>query len=120
MFPNASERIHSEADEFLSVETPSSLSRFSDILLLGHDWAIDQKLLIGLLSHIEELPFRLGCIGSKTKWREFTKSARNEGISDERLNGVRCPIGSPIGAVTVEEIAFSVCSEIISMTRTRS
>ena len=55
MFPNASERINSKADEFLMLETPSSLARFSDILLLGHDWAIDQKLLIGLLSHIEEL-----------------------------------------------------------------
>ena len=120
MFPNASERINSKADEFLIAETPSSLARFSDILLLGHDWAIDQKLLIGLLSHIEELPVRLGCIGSKTKWREFAKSARNEGISDERLNAVRCPIGSPIGAVTVEEIAFSVCSEIILMTRSKS
>ena len=44
MFPNASERINSKADEFLMVETPSSLARFSDILLLlGHDWAIDQS-----------------------------------------------------------------------------
>ena len=117
-FPTSVERIHASADEFLEIETATSLSRFSDILLLGHDWAIDQKLLIGLLSYSEDIPCRIGCIGSKTKWREFTKSAKGEGVSDDRLGLVRCPIGAPIGAVTVEEIAFAVCGEIISLIRT--
>jgi xanthine dehydrogenase accessory factor len=64
----------------------------------------------------EEMP-RIGCIGSKTKWRAFAKSAKSAGAHAQKIDDVRCPIGVPIDAVTVEEIAFSVCSEIIHIMR---
>ncbi|MBL21000.1 MAG: hypothetical protein CMB42_03940 [Euryarchaeota archaeon] len=116
-FPNSVERISSSAADFLKGEDATSLTRFSDILLLGHDWSIDQALLIGILSYDGVLATRIGCIGSKTKWREFSKSSKIEGVERQKLDSVRCPIGMRIGAVTVEEIAFSVCSEIIQLIR---
>ena len=117
-FPNAKELIFLTAGKFLKSEKPATLGRFSDILLLGHDWSIDEQLLVGFLTmESEKLP-RIGCIGSKTKWRAFVKSAKSAGVSAEKIDAVRCPIGLPIDAVTVEEIAFSVCSEIISIMRT--
>lgn len=116
-FPDAKELIFLQADQFLELENQESLGRFSDILLLGHDWSIDERLLVGFLTmECRELP-RIGCIGSKTKWRAFVKSAKSAGASMKKIDDVRCPIGVPIDAVTVEEIAFSVCSEIISIMR---
>ncbi len=53
LWPDAEECIASEPGDFLARETTESLARFSHILLLGHDWAIDEALLLGLsLIHI--------------------------------------------------------------------
>ncbi len=116
-FPSAEELIFLKAEKFLESENPLSLKRFSDILLLGHDWSIDEQLLLGFLNMGGEKMPRIGCIGSKTKWRAFVKSAKSSGAPTQKINEVRCPIGVPIDAVTVEEIAFSVCSEIIQIMR---
>ncbi|DAC13176.1 MAG TPA: hypothetical protein D7H73_03305 [Candidatus Poseidoniales archaeon] len=116
-FPDAEELIFLKAEEFLKSENLASLGRFSDILLLGHDWSIDEQLLVGILTMEGEKMPRIGCIGSKTKWRAFVKSAKSAGAPTQKIDDVRCPIGVPIDAVTVEEIAFSVCSEIIHIMR---
>ena len=99
-------------------ESQESLSRFSDILLLSHDWSVDEELLIGLLrvSGENQRP-RMGAIGSKKKWSEFEKSGIGKGIEKEVLDSVRCPIGLEIGADTPEEIAVAVCAEILSLER---
>ncbi|MEE3310670.1 MAG: XdhC family protein, partial [Candidatus Thermoplasmatota archaeon] len=87
--------------------------RFSHILLLGHDWAIDEALLIGLLERAEQRP-RIGCIGSRAKWQAFEKSALKAGISQDMLDSVICPIGVSIGAESPQEIAIAVLAQIIS------
>ncbi|MCH2638235.1 MAG: XdhC/CoxI family protein, partial [Candidatus Thalassarchaeum sp.] len=89
LWPDAEECIASEPGDFLARETTESLARFSHILLLGHDWAIDEALLIGLLERAEGRP-RIGCIGSRAKWQAFEKSALEEGVSQEFLNSVIC------------------------------
>ena len=48
-FPTATETVSCSVADFLKKEKSSSLSRFSDVLVLGHDWSVDQELLIGLL-----------------------------------------------------------------------
>ena len=115
-FPLAKELHSSSVSNFLDLEDHDSLSRFSDILILGHDWSIDQEILIGILSKIknQERP-RIGCIGSKTKWSAFKKAALEENISKSILESTRCPIGLEIGAHSPEEIAVSICAEIISL-----
>ncbi len=115
-FPYASELHSTSVEEFLSKEDEITLGRFSDILLLGHDWAIDENFLIQILKKrgISKRP-RIGAIGSKSKWSAFSKSATGAGIEKKIVDSVRCPIGLQIGADSPEEIALSVCSEILSL-----
>ena len=113
LWPDAEECIAAQPGDFLSRETTESLSRFSHILLLGHDWAIDEVLLIGLLERTESRP-KIGCIGSKSKWKAFEKSALNSGISQNILDSVICPIGVSIGAESPQEIAVAVLAQIIA------
>jgi xanthine dehydrogenase accessory factor len=113
LWPDAEECIASLPGGFLARETTESLARFSHILLLGHDWAIDEALLIGLLERAEGRP-RIGCIGSKSKWKAFEKSALNSGITQDLLDTVICPIGVSIGAESPQEIAVAVLAQIIA------
>ena len=113
LWPDAEECIAAQPSDFLSRETTESLSRFSHILLLGHDWAIDEALLIGLLERTESRP-KIGCIGSKSKWKAFEKSALNSGITQNLLDTVIYPIGVSIGAESPQEIAVAVLAQIIA------
>ena len=108
----AVETQHSCPKDFLMNEDSESLSRFSDILLLGHDWKEDEERLLGLL--FAGYSGRLGVIGSKSKWNAFTKVALEAGISQEMLDQVKCPIGLDIGAESPEEIAIAVIAEILA------
>ncbi len=108
----AKESHHSCPSDFLMSEDSKSLARFSDILLLGHDWKEDEERLLGLL--FAGYDGRLGVIGSKSKWQAFSKVAIDAGISQEKLDAVNCPIGLPIGAESPEEIAVAVLAEIMA------
>ena len=114
-FPFASELHEGSVSEFLDGEDSESISRFSDVLLLGHDWAIDEEMLLGLVGGLEvgRRP-RVGAIGSTVKWNAFRDSAIAAGISEESVDSVRCPIGLDIGADSPEEIAIAVCAEIMA------
>ncbi|MCH2637923.1 MAG: XdhC family protein, partial [Candidatus Thalassarchaeum sp.] len=57
---------------------------------------------------------RVGCIGSRSKWQAFEKSAIEPGHSHESLDSVICPIGVSIGAESPQEIAIAVLAQIIS------
>jgi xanthine dehydrogenase accessory factor len=59
----------------------------------------------------------LGVIGSRRKIRGVFARLREEGFAEERLRGVRAPIGIEIGAVTPEEIAVSILAEMTSVAR---
>ena len=85
-------------------------------MLLGHDWTVDQEMLIGLLLERRghDRP-RIGAIGSRSKWKAFRQAAIDAGVSEKAVDSVRCPIGIDIGAETPEEIAISVCAEIMSL-----
>ena len=120
-FPNAAGVICCSVEEFLSKEDEGSLRRFSDVLLLSHDWGVDEDLLIGLLSITGDTKRpRIGAIGSKKKWSEFERSGIENGIEKRVMESVRCPIGLEIGADSPEEIAIAVCAEILSLDRTIS
>ena len=115
-YPFASELHASSVSGFLEGEDSDSLVRFSDVLLLGHDWAVDQEFLLGVLGRLEggARP-RVGAIGSTVKWNAFREAAVDAGVSEEALDSVRCPIGLDIGADSPEEIAVAVCAEIMSL-----
>ena len=115
-FPTATETVSCSVADFLKKEKSSSLSRFSDVLVLGHDWSVDQDLLIGLLRDSPD-NLRIGVIGSKSKWKGFVMAAEESGIGKDDLSNARCPIGLEIGADSPEEIAVAICAEILSMER---
>ena len=125
VFPEASELIHSSVSEFLNKENHNSINRFSDILLLGHDWSEDQQRLLGLLklcqnnnSKLDGKIFpRIGVIGSRSKWQSFCKAAIKDGINSQLLEEVICPIGINIGAESPEEIAIAVTAQILSLSK---
>ena len=115
-FPTATDIVSCSVADFLKREKSSSLSRFSDVLVLGHDWSVDQELLIGLLRDSPD-NLRIGVIGSKSKWKGFVEAAEESGIGKDGLSNARCPIGLEIGADSPEEIAVAICAEILSMER---
>ena len=53
-YPNAEGNFCSSVEEFLQKESSDSMTRFSDILLLSHDWSVDEEMLIGLLQLCKE------------------------------------------------------------------
>ena len=122
VYPNAVQRTSAGIDDLFANESPASMNRFSDILLLGHDWSEDQHRLLGLLNMFnqddvlldgENAP-RIGVIGSRSKWQAFRKECESQGHSESLLDQVICPIGLNIGAESPEEIAVAVVAQIMS------
>ena len=116
VYPNAVEHHSSDVKEFIASLSDNGFMRFSDVLLLGHDWSVDQDLLIGLLLNRGEANRpRIGAIGSRAKWKVFKEAAISAGVSENAIDSVRCPIGIQIGAESPEEIAIAVCAEIMAI-----
>ena len=123
LFPQAKDHFHMEASSFVEHHDAMTLSRYSDVLLLGHDWAEDQTRLLGLLAALQDqnapldgrLSPRVGVIGSRSKWQAFEQAALNQGVKQEVLDQVICPIGVNIGAESPEEIAVAVVAQIMSL-----
>lgn len=59
----------------------------------------------------------VGMIGSKRRVKGVMDQLLSEGYSEEMLKKVNAPIGLEIGAVTPEEIAFSIISQVIQYRR---
>jgi xanthine dehydrogenase accessory factor len=59
----------------------------------------------------------IGLIGSKRRTNIVLDRLRQAGADEEKLNRVHAPIGLDIGAVTPEEVALSVLSEIVAQRR---
>ena len=59
----------------------------------------------------------IGMIGSRRKTATILANLRYRGIPDHLLNRVYSPIGLAIGAITPEEIALSIASELVKIRR---
>ncbi len=59
----------------------------------------------------------IGLIGSRRKIKLIRKDLLAEGVSEEQLDRVHAPIGLPIKAVTVKEIAVSIASQLVQVRR---
>jgi xanthine dehydrogenase accessory factor len=57
----------------------------------------------------------LGIIGSQKRWATTRKQLKDMGISENKLNRVRSPVGLEINAETPEEISVSIMAEIIML-----
>ncbi len=59
----------------------------------------------------------LGMVGSNKRVNTVYKILQNEGYKSEFLHQIYAPIGLDIGALTPEEIAVSICAELIKVRR---
>jgi xanthine dehydrogenase accessory factor len=121
-YPHAVERSSQSVKAYFENESIASLQRFSDVVLLGHDWSEDEERLLSLLTLAHEAKVnldgyqapRLGVIGSRSKWQAFEKTCLDTGLPQSLLDQVICPIGLNIGAQTPEEIAVAVVAQIMA------
>lgn len=82
---------------------------FVAIMTRGH--AYDREALAQALP---AQPRYLGMIGSRTKREQVYAHLRAQGVTDEALARVCCPIGLGIEAETPQQIAVSVVSELLA------
>ncbi len=61
----------------------------------------------------------IGMIGSRKRIHTVWQDLKAEGIAPEQLQKIYAPIGLEIGALTPEEIAISICAELIQVRRLR-
>jgi xanthine dehydrogenase accessory factor len=99
-FERAFDRIHIDRNSYVVIVTR------------GHKY--DQIILEQALGTNAKY---IGMIGSKRKTLTILKRLNEKGIPERVLNRVYSPIGISIGAVTPEEIALSIVSELVKIRR---
>lgn len=87
-------------------------STFVVIVTRGHRH--DMDCLRQVLDHNTAY---LGMIGSKRRVKGAMEQLLSEGYSQEKLDKINAPIGVEIGAVTPDEIAFSIIAQVIQYRR---
>lgn len=86
------------------------------VITRGHRW--DGECLRQILRG--EYPSYLGMIGSRRRVTGLLGLLREEGYDAGKLEAIHTPIGLKIGAETPEEIAVSICAELIQHRRGHS
>lgn len=74
----------------------------------------------GLPALLDSPAAYIGVIGSQRRWATTRKQLLEMGISEERLNRIRSPVGLEINAETPEEISVSIMAEIIMLRQSGS
>lgn len=113
-FPEA-ERVVCDAFESAIAGLAIRAGDYVCVLTRGHRW--DGECLRALLAGTE--PFYLGMIGSKRRVKGLLGALADEGFDRERLAHIHAPIGLMISAVTPEEIAVSICAQLIEHRRAK-
>ncbi len=125
--------IQDERTEFANPERfpPQSLIFNDKISRILEKFSTSKQLYIALVTRgftydIEALkiilnwniPYRyIGMIGSKKRIKMVYQELEESGISSYQLQQIYAPIGLQIGALTPEEIAVSICAELIQVRR---
>lgn len=84
------------------------------VVIATRDHAIDQKLLEMCARRKSRY---LGVIGSERKARMQRERLAAKDFDAAAIERIHCPIGLEIGAQTPEEIAVSVCAELVAVRR---
>lgn len=86
----------------------------SHVVLVTRGHKLDEDCLRSLLGRT--VPY-LGMIGSRRRTRAVLEELRSEGVDPQWLARIYAPIGLNIGALTPEEIAIAILSEMILFRR---
>jgi xanthine dehydrogenase accessory factor len=68
----------------------------------------------GLPVLLKTQPAYIGLIGSRRRWEATRQALLANGVSEDDLKRIKCPIGLDIHAETPDEIAISILAEIIA------
>jgi len=106
-----------DADQYVPVpmaELPQQLeiTPWTYLILTTRGADVDIE---GLPALLESPAVYIGVIGSKKRWATSRGKMLEAGVSEEKLNRVRSPIGLELSAETPEEIAVSILAEIIML-----
>ncbi|HCG01950.1 MAG TPA: xanthine dehydrogenase [Chloroflexi bacterium] len=109
-FPDAAEIL--VAWPHLALESLPPLDASTYVAVLTHDPKFEEPLLPVLLRSDARY---VGMIGSRTTQRQRRAMLLQSGVSEEEIARLRGPIGLDIGAVTPEEIALAILSEMATV-----
>ena len=106
---------------FLSASIDEILNAFAlhsqlYVALVTRGYPQDIEALKALLQYPIAYQY-LGAIGSQKRITMILQALTKQGIPSERLQNFYAPIGLDIGALTPEEIAVSICGELIKVRR---
>ncbi len=93
-------------------DSPIDPNTFVVIVTRGHRH--DERALTAVLNSPAKY---IGMIGSRRKVEVIFRDLKREGATAQQLERVHAPMGLPINAVTVEEIAVSVVAQLIEVRR---
>lgn len=105
------------AEEYFSIpleELPEKLNitPWTYVVMTTRSVDVDVPGLPGLL---DSPAAYIGVIGSRRRWETTRKQLEAAGVSAEKIDRVRSPMGLKIKAETPEEIAVSILAEIIEI-----
>jgi xanthine dehydrogenase accessory factor len=106
-----------DADEYFPIpmaELPESLeiTPWTYLVLTTRGANIDVQ---GLPALLDTAAAYIGVIGSKRRWATTRKKLLEAGVTEEKIDRVRSPMGLELNAETPEEIAVSIMAEIIML-----
>jgi xanthine dehydrogenase accessory factor len=84
----------------------------SFVLSLTKGHATDRPVLREVLRRYPDVPF-VGVIGSAAKRAVLLRELREDGIREELLEKMVCPVGLPIGTNDPAEIAVSIVAQLL-------
>jgi len=109
--PNADARVAGSIDDALEAHP---ISQDTSVVVVSRDVGIDVATIPALLA----TPARyIGVMGSDRRWMTTRQQLIESGVDTAALERIHAPIGIEIGAETLEEIAVSIMSEVISVAR---
>ena len=109
LFPSADGVIVGDFDD-ISASVDITEKDYVVIMTRGHSFDFSvQAQALGL----RPKPRYIGVIGSRAKIAAVSKKLREQGFSQEEIDGVHSPIGIGIKADTPAEIAVSIAAELI-------
>jgi xanthine dehydrogenase accessory factor len=104
-------------------EQPDRLIGDKDYDLGSFDFASSDSVIvltrgardIGTLQTLSRFKLRyVGLLASRQRARENAARLREAGVSEQFVSSLRSPVGTDIGAVTPNEIALSIMSEVVA------
>jgi xanthine dehydrogenase accessory factor len=110
-FPTAKKVICESFDHCFNL---INLNKSAYVVIVTRGHRHDMDCLRQVLNHNTAY---VGMIGSKRRVKGVMEQMALEGYSKDELNKVNAPIGLEIGAITPDEIAISIISQVISYRR---